>query len=293
MRASFSSAVLIVVMAASSCGWFSSPWSESERVSKIGDRAVTEIQFDRFLKREVSVGREEIDEAALNQLYEDFLGELLFALEAEREGYAIDSDEIDAEQLALTQLHPELDETSVRDEARQRLLAKRYADGIEAMVEVSSEEVERELGVGDKRRRRDHVVFRQILVDEEAKAKEAYRRIVRGGEPFDVVAEEMSIAPDRGRVQQRPLANMPPATADMLKKLREGGTSRPLQVDGSYYLFQLDARNWNPDPDRSRERAEVRRRLFREKLETAKRSRIQQLAESEGLSITLAPTTGG
>jgi parvulin-like peptidyl-prolyl isomerase len=84
-----------------------------------------------------------------------------------------------------------------------------------------------------------------VGLDEEAKRKaEAVRARVAAGESFEKVAAEVSEAPSKanggliGPINKDELA---PALRDMVDKLKVGGVSEVIRIQGGYYFFKLDS----------------------------------------------------
>lgn len=257
-----------------------------DRIDRIGGEELTDEQYERFVRRYAGVPAEEIDPAARQQLYEEYLAELLFARAAEREGLVAPAEAIREQLEALgPQAASEGDSREeLERDARQAVLARLYEEKVLApRIKVTDEEIDAALGAAPPRVQREFAVFRQIRVDSREAASEAYRRTVRRKEPFEAVAKEMSTAPDAGALQQRPLSNLPAPVADVLRKLPEGGISRPVEYDGAFYLFELEARNRDPDPGRAGERQRVADRLWSEKMSRLKEEELRRLAELEGI----------
>jgi len=260
-----------------------------ERVRRVGERDLTDAEFRRYVLREIGVSVEGLDPAAVDRLWGEFLGEVLLARAAEREGIVPDPDAVDRELARLRELGAGGDREELLREARRRVLAGTYVERILApRVTVTPEEVEAALPPAEGSRTRHYVVFRQIRVEDEAAARQAWRRVTRGREPFDEVAREVSTAPDRGRLQQRDLAVLPGPVAEALRRLPVGGVSRPVPFDRAYYLFELEARNRDPDPGRARERREIEDRIFREKLDRLREATLERLAREEGIRLPRA-----
>lgn len=257
--------------------------SERVRVERVGDRELTDAEFRRFVMAH-GLDPADVDPAALDRLWDEFLAEILLARAAEREGIVAPPEELGREEEFLADIAPEATPADLEREARRRTLATLYVQRVLVpQVTVTSEEVEAALPPRRGSRGRHYVVFRQIRLDDEKAAREAWRRVVRKKEPFDEVARRVSTAPDKGRLQQRDVDLLPPKVADVLARLPVGGISRPVAFDGAYYLFELEARNRDPDPGRARERREVEDRLFREKLERLVQQTVERLAREEGI----------
>ena len=185
----------------------------------------------------------------------------------------------------LAEAGESMSEDAAREDARRALLAAAFErERLAPLAAVSAEEIEQALGPASRRGSRDHVVFRQIRTVDREDANRAYARIAEKGESFESVARDLSAAPDRGALQQRALREIPSEARSVLSRLPEGRLSKPVRVDGAYFVFQLEARNRDPDPERTREREEVRERLRREKLDRVRRETWERLAADEGLA---------
>ncbi len=263
----------------------------SARRIQVGQRLVSDGEFQRYIQRELGLNQEELEPVVAEQLREQLYAEVLLARAAERLGVSVDSLQEADEVAALEALETGASEDELKIEARRALLARAYEETVLAgEVRISPEDVASRLGKAPRLGARSFMVFRQILVEEKTVADDAYRRIVRKHEPFSSVAAELTLGPDGGAVQQVPIANLPEAAARALGSLPEGGVSRPVLVGRYYYLFQLDARNRDPDPGRAREREMIEHKLFQERFDQLRIERLGKLAREEGVR---APDLGG
>ena len=266
------------------------PATRPDWIEKIGDRPVDPGEFDRFLEREVGMRPAEIDDTVRARLYEDFLAEILFARAALRLGLHAPEQELASEIELLASIAPDESPETVRREAERTVLAREYERQVlYREVRVGDDEVTQALGQERRRSRRNVIVFRQIMVDTKEAATEAHRRITRGREPFDEVARQISQSGVGGELQQRRLDALPREASRVLERLPEGAISRPVEIGGMWYLFEVTARNYDPDPGREREREAVRHRLFEEKLERVRAARLAELARQENIR---APRVG-
>ncbi|RMF70615.1 MAG: hypothetical protein D6738_15690, partial [Acidobacteria bacterium] len=217
-------------------------------------------------------------------LYEEFLAEVLFARAARRLGLHAPDADLAAELELLAGMSPDLPEETLRAEAERELLAREYERQVLwPEITVSDEEVTELLGRERRNTRRNVIVFRQIMVESKEAATEAWRRITRSREPFDEVARQISLSGAGADLQQRRLDTLPREAARVLERLPEGAVSRPVEIGGMWYLFEVTARNYDPDPGREREREAARHRLFQEKLETLRARRLAELARQENV----------
>jgi parvulin-like peptidyl-prolyl isomerase len=239
---------------------------------------LTEAQLDRFLLRETGLDPRTIDPAARVRLREELVAEALFADAAEAQGLYPPVDAIDDATRRLTALGAEGTPQELRDDARRRVLAQIYETTVlMPEVHVDDAEIERELAASRPADRGERVTFRQLLVDSRVKAEAALERLKRGRETFQDVAGQLSQAPDRGATQTRSLTQLPEPAARVLKKLRPGELSRPVEIEGSYYLFRLEDRRPSPGPG-AREREAARERLFDRKFGALRAARLDELA---------------
>ncbi len=239
---------------------------------------LTEAQLDRFLLRETGLDPRTIDPAARVRLREELVAEALFADAAEAQGLYPPVDAIDDATRRLTALGAEGTPQELRDDARRRVLAQIYETTVlMPEVRVDDAEIERELAASRPADRGERVTFRQLLVDSRVKAEAALERLKRGRETFQDVAGQLSQAPDRGATQTRSLTQLPEPAARVLKKLRPGELSRPVEIEGSYYLFRLEDRRPPPGPG-AREREAARERLFDRKFGALRAARLDELA---------------
>ena len=239
---------------------------------------LSEAQLDRFLLRETGLDPRTIDPAARVRLREELVAEALFADAAEVRGLYAPIEAIDDGTRRLTALGADGTPQELRDDARRRVLAQIYETTVlMPEVRVDDAEIERELANSRPADRGDQVTFRQLLVDSRVKANAAFERLKRGRETFQDVAGQVSQAPDRGAIQARSLTQLPDPAAKVLKKLRPGELSRPVEIEGSYYLFRLEDRRPPPGPG-AREREAARERLFERKFGALRAARLEELA---------------
>jgi hypothetical protein len=245
----------------------------------------SESQLDRFLLRETGLDPRTIDPAARARLREELVAEALFADAAEAQGLYAPIDAIDDATRRLVALGAAGTPEELRADARRRVLAQIYETTVlMPEVRVEDAEIERELAATRPADRGEQVTFRQLLVDSRVKANAAYERLKRGRESFQDVAGQVSQAPDRGAIQTRPLTQLPEPAAKVLKKLRPGELSRPVEIEGSYYLFRLEGRRRPPAPG-AREREAARERVFERKFGALRVARLLELAAAAAVPV--------
>ena len=269
-------AVLLAAALGPGCGGKDEPPPASTPAPRAA--TLTESQLDRFLLRETGLDPRTIDPAARARLREELVAEALFADAAEAQGLYAPLDAIDDATRRLVAFGAAGTPEELRADARRRVLAQVYETTVlMPEVRVDDAEIERELAASGPADRGEQVTFRQLLVDSRVKANAAYERLKRGRETFQDVAGQVSQAPDRGAIQTRSLTQLPEPAAKVLGKLRPGELSRPVEIEGSYYLFRLEDRRPPPGPG-AREREAARERVFERKFGALRAARLQELA---------------
>ncbi len=258
-------------------------------VEQVGEFQLDDAALARHIRYETGMPPDDMDPLGRARLGEELLAEALLARGAELEKLALPSGAISEETARLQSVAGATTPPGVlQQDVRRRVLARLYERQILArQVVVKEQDIERELRRPDGAGRGEQIVFRQLRVESQAAVEQAHRDIM-AGRAFDSVAAELSTTPDRGRPLARSLAELPDAAAAALRGLREGGVSQPVNVDGAYYLFQLDARSVQTDPGRSRDA--VKERLWERGFDDLRRQRVAELAEREGVR---APIVSG
>lgn len=284
-------ASLGLLLAACGRGGESTELAHARLVKQVGEFQLDDAALERHIRYETGMRPEDLDPLGRARLGEELLAEALLARGAELEKLTPAADALAAE---VARLQAVVGATApgerLQDDARRRVLARLYERQILVpQVVVKEQDVERAAQIAGGAAGGEQVVFRQLRVDTEAAAQQAQRDIL-AGRAFDNLAAEVSTAPDRGRPLARSLSELPPAAAAALRGLREGGVSQPVNVDGAYYLFQLDARNAQADPSRSRDA--VRKQLWERGFEELRRRRVAELAEREGVRAPIGAGPG-
>jgi parvulin-like peptidyl-prolyl isomerase len=120
-----------------------------------------------------------------------------------------------------------------------------------------------------------------VGLDEEAKQKaEAARARVVAGESFEKVAAETSDAPSKanggliGPINKDELA---PALRDMVDKLKIGGVSEVIRIQGGYYFFKLDSMSPTTVLSFEEARSQISDRVANEKRNVELQKYLQKL----------------
>lgn len=276
---------LLLALAASGC-WRREEKKPSTEVTSY--RAlIDDAQLDRFLLRETGLDPGTIDPAARDRLREELVAEALLADAAVQQGIYAPKQAIIEETRRMVALGSQAPAADLEQDARRHVLAQAYESTVlMPQVTVADAEILEELQNSLPGEAVEQVLFRFILVDTRVKANAAYERLKRGRESFQDVAGQVSQAPDKGVIQARTLDQLPEPAAAALKKLKPGEMSRPVGVEGSYYLFRLEDRRPPPGPG-AREREAARDRVFERKYEALRAARLEELARA----ATAAPGT--
>jgi hypothetical protein len=198
-------------------------------VASVGSRQVTQAEFQVFLADEASVEWQAADARVASRLLDRFLGQLALLSEAD---------------LADGSWSP-----AERRQNLQRAVREVCGEPPAPDAAAVAAEIDRRMALVHPRK----VLARQILVDDEASAKEVYERIM-AGESFELVSATVSRAPNAegggliGWVEEHSLLE---ALDSVLFSLEVGEVSRPVAGPGDYHVFQvMDAREAGA-PDRA------------------------------------------
>ncbi|MCH9650589.1 MAG: peptidyl-prolyl cis-trans isomerase [Deltaproteobacteria bacterium] len=191
----------------------------SDAAARVGEEAVPYRLFEQYLERNVGKGETALSSAALTHLFDQFLDEeVLYHL-------ALES----------TWITP----GDTRRQAIEAALSHAASNGVdEAAV---SDYYEQHRGEFE---RPERVRLRQILVAEQAQAKEALAALA-AGEDFAQVAERISIDPNASRGgDQGELAetDLPPAFVGPVFSLEPGEISPIVEAEYGFHIFQVVAR---------------------------------------------------
>lgn len=244
--------------------------------------------FERWLRLEAGVEPADIAPEARVELWREYCAEELFAEAANRQNLSVPENAIAAEIARLEALGDVWPPEQRREAARRKLLAVLYEERVlRQQVQVSEEEVAAALkhaGVEEKQ----GVSFRMLRTETRTQLDQARARIAKG-EAFDQVAREVSTTPDGGALQQQFLSDLPKAAAAVMQGLGEGTVSEPVEIGKAWYLFLLEARNRDLDPNRARQRAALRQSLLQQKFDQRRARELESLAQAAKLSLAQPP----
>jgi hypothetical protein len=253
-----------------------------------GALAVDAVSFERWLRVEAGVEPKEIDPQARVSLWREYLAELLFAREAQARQLVVPDDALDRELARLEALGDAWSGEQRQAAARQKLLAVIYESQVlQPMVKVEDAEVDAALAQAGVESQ-PGVSFRMIRTESRSVIDQAQRRIEQG-EAFEIVARELTTAPDQGAVMQRRLADLPKQAAGVLRSAEPGRLAGPVEISEAWYLFQLVAHVKDADPQGDRRRATARESLERQRFELLREQALQTMATAAGLALDQPP----
>jgi parvulin-like peptidyl-prolyl isomerase len=222
MLGRWSAPAVLLTLCAAACG------VDDSVVATVGSRHVTQEEFQAFLAEEASLEWQEADARVASTLLDRFVAQLAVISAAKMDdGFA---DPVERRLQLQDAMHAVCGEPSPPD------------------PEAVAAEVARRMG----QQRPKRVLARQILVDDQSAAQEAYAR-VEGGEAFELVSAEVSRAPNAsgggliGWVEEHTLVE---ELDEVLFSLQAGDVSDPVAGPGGYHVFQvMEARDAGaPDP---------------------------------------------
>jgi hypothetical protein len=237
----------LVVMAACSpdAGTTQDPSKEaphSERsdatdvVARVGDRSLTLSDLETSVRgRFRSRDQPAPGPAGLRAALERRLDLLLVEAEADARGLSSDPDYIAEREALLRQA----------EDRALGVLRRRLVEVMATEVEVTDEELRARMAEMPRRFQTFEIHLRRLVVDDEAAAKDAARRIAEG-EAFADVTAEVSTDPELqsagGDLGPRLRSELPPQIAARARRLRVAGTvSEPFRADGKWNLVELVA----------------------------------------------------
>ena len=235
----------LVVMAACSpdAGTTQDPSKEASRseaadvVARVGDRSLTLSDLEASVRgRRLRTGDSQaLGPGGLRAALERRLDLLLVEAEADARGLSSDPDFIAEREALLRQA----------EDRALGVLRRRLVEVLATEVEVTDEELRARMAEMPRRFQTFEIHLRRLVVDDEAAAKDAARRIAEG-EAFADVTAEVSTDPELqsagGDLGPRLRSELPPQIAARARRLRVPGTvSEPFRADGKWNLVELVA----------------------------------------------------
>jgi len=243
-------------------------------VATVAGRPLPYRMFERYLDDNAGEETEEGEsgDAIKSRLLDQFIEEQMLMLEADRLKVVVSEAEVDAYLAELGLTEGDLDvgapdgKEAFRAKIRRSLVLQKVKEtAVLKTIQVSPAEVEDEL-----RRRpeanaaQEHLVLRQILLEDRGAADDARRAIMVDPGRFETLAKERSAAPDRGQPRAYALQDLPPDVRAAVEGLTPGQVSPVVELPFGFVVFQMVKRE-EARPDMAQVRAAIEAELFRRK----------------------------
>jgi len=228
--------LLVVVTLLAACK--RKPSVPPDVVARVNDRMLTLADFKRYLDRNAGTDLSQLNPEVASALLDQFVEEIIVSEYAAAHGI-----EIPAEKIAAA-VRTEAGATVVekRDEMRREKL---LADLAARMPDPSAQQLQDfyQEHQGDFRSA-EEVRVRQILVHDEALAKEILDKLKKGGS-FTGLSNEHSRAPNAkrgGEIGFVSRGELPKMFEQEIFRLQPGQISEVIRTDTSFHIFKVDER---------------------------------------------------
>jgi parvulin-like peptidyl-prolyl isomerase len=207
-------------------------------VARVNDRMLTLADFKRYLVRNAGTDLSQLNAEVASAILDQFVEEIIVSEYAASHGV-----EVPAEKIAAA-VRTEAGATVVekRDEMRREKL---LTDLSAKLPEPSQTEVQDFYNTHQGDFRSDEEVrVRQILVHDEALAKEIVQQL-RNGVSFADLSDRHSRAPNAkrgGEIGFVSRGELPKMFEDQIFRLQPGQVSDVIRTDTSFHIFQVDER---------------------------------------------------
>ncbi|HEX7707276.1 MAG TPA: peptidyl-prolyl cis-trans isomerase [Thermoanaerobaculia bacterium] len=252
-------------------------------VARINDRMVTLADFKRYLERNAGTDLAQLTPEVASAMLDQYLEEVILSEHAARNGV-----EVPAERIAAA-VRTEAGVTVVekRDEMRRERLVSDLAtaipDATDAEVQAYYEKEQAEFRSGES------VRVRQILVRDEALAREILQKLKTGAE-FGELSAEHSLAPNAkrgGEIGFVYRGELPKLFEERIFALEPGELSEVIQTDNSFHVFRIDEKRPAGTLDLASATPLIRSRLREETL----RNQVAQIVAQSRRQMTIAVLT--
>lgn len=230
----------------------------------------------------------EIDQVK-SRLFDNFVEEQLLLMEAERRGIRVSDAELDSYLAAPEgegdapppQTAPDR-ATAVRD-----LTVRKLQDQlIVRQVEVSPEDIDAYLALHrDELRPRPRIVLRSISAASEDRAARIRSEIVRKKRTFDQALSAYASSRGEGQSQEVALDALPEPVREAVGSLKRGQVSRPVQLEGIWYVFQVESTAVERAADPRTLRALAEEQLRQQRIEEASRRLLEDLRRKARIEL--------
>jgi parvulin-like peptidyl-prolyl isomerase len=222
-------------------------------VAEVGGKALTVSDLNRYLRANL-LGDEGEVEAEISpgdlailrsRLFDSFVDEEVLLHEAEREGIAVQDDELEAYVEATAPEEPEDGQEAAlrREMARNDLvLQKLRAHFVQSQARVTPEEVAEYVA-----RHRDELepevslVLRSLAVATEVQAAALAAEVGRGAKTFDQAVEAAGSTRAQAAPMSVALDSLPAEVRAAVADLPAGAVSKPVIVNARPYLFHVES----------------------------------------------------
>jgi parvulin-like peptidyl-prolyl isomerase len=252
-------------------------------IARINDRMITLADFKRYLERNAGTDLAQLTPEVASAMLDQYLEEVILSEHAARNGV-----EVPAERIAAA-VRTEAGVTVVekRDEMRRERLVADFAaaipDATDVEVQAYYDKQQAEFRSGES------VRVRQILVRDEALAREILQQLKKGAE-FGELSAEHSLAPNAkrgGEIGFVYRGELPKLFEDRIFALEAGELSEVIQTDTSFHLFLVDEKRAAGTLDLASATPLIQSRLREEAL----RDQVAQVIAQSRRQMTIAVLT--
>jgi peptidyl-prolyl cis-trans isomerase C len=252
-------------------------------IARVNDRMLTLADFKRYLDRNAGTELAQLTPEVASAMLDQFIEEIIVSEYAALHGVEVPSDKI------TEAVRTEAGATVIekRDEMRrERLVANlstEIPDPSEEQIRTYYEQHQSEFRSGEE------VRVRQILVNDEAMARDILKKL-KEGVAFDELSSELSRAPNAkrgGEIGFVRRGDVPKMFEDAIFGLAVGEVSDVIRTDSTYHIFKVDERRPPGMLDQMSAEPLIQARLR----EDAIRERLSQIVRGSRTEMNLAVLT--
>ncbi|MCZ6696274.1 MAG: peptidylprolyl isomerase [Acidobacteria bacterium] len=263
-------------------------------VAVLGGEPLPYQGFERYLTEIAIADLAEGDEenTIKSRLLDQYLEERLLLATAMSMEIVVSDAEVDAylAQIGITEggadAGPEGKEAFRRSVRESLILQKVKDESVLSKVQVTPGEVDDYLKKHPELLRSPRMVaLRQILVDDRMLAERLRAQLAEDPSKFEDLAQEHSVAPDRGQTRTYEEAELPVDLREPIFALSQGEVSPVMEHARRFFVFQLVRKVDADDQDPGETRRRVQIELFQQKGEHALRRFIADLKEATEIRV--------
>lgn len=207
-------------------------------VARVNERMLTLADFKRYLERNVGMELAQLTPEVASAMLDQYLEEVIVSEYAASHGVEVPTEKI------AEAVRTEAGATVIekRDEMRrQRLIANLAAEVPEPAddaIQTYYQQHQNEFRSGEE------VRVRQILVNDEASAKDIQTRL-KGGASFEELSSQFSRAPNAkrgGEIGYVSRGELPKMFEDEIFRLQAGQISEIIRTDSTFHIFKVEQR---------------------------------------------------